>query len=63
MTVVRPSLSSVVCEKTSLLKYLLARCKAKRFDEVKGYAAEVLAILLAAVAGWGASAAFQRLRL
>ncbi len=47
MIVVRPSLASVVCERTSLLKTLVGRCKAKRFDEVKAYCAEMLAILLA----------------
>lgn len=47
MCTVRPSLSSTVCDKTALLRFLVMRCKAKRFDEVKGYAAEMLAILLA----------------
>jgi len=35
LVTVRPSLASVICDKTSLLRVLLTRVKAKRFDEVK----------------------------
>lgn len=47
LCVVKPSLCSLVCEKTGLMRVLVTRVKAKRFDEIKGYCAEMLAILLA----------------
>ncbi|KAL8550060.1 hypothetical protein ACS0TY_008770 [Phlomoides rotata] len=43
---VRPSVSELVCEKTKLLKWLLARIKIREFDSNKQYASEILAILL-----------------
>ncbi len=48
LVTVRPSLASLVCSKTSLLRVLLTRAKAKRFDDIKAYCAELLSILLAA---------------
>lgn len=44
---VRPSLTSTLADKTGLLRVLLLRLKAKRFDDVKAYCAELLSILLA----------------
>ncbi|EKU22723.1 beta-catenin-like protein 1 [Nannochloropsis gaditana CCMP526] len=48
LVTVRPSLAPLICEKTSFLRVLLTRVKAKRFDDVKAYCAELLSILLAA---------------
>ncbi|KAG8891004.1 hypothetical protein FRB98_000013 [Tulasnella sp. 332] len=42
----RPALSRTLLTKTSLLNLLLERIKAKRHDENRGYASELLAIIL-----------------
>ncbi|KAL0574666.1 hypothetical protein V5O48_007282 [Marasmius crinis-equi] len=41
-----PSLATDLVSKTSLLPWLLDRIQAKKFDENRGYAAEILSILL-----------------
>ncbi|KAK1236628.1 hypothetical protein PQX77_000180 [Marasmius sp. AFHP31] len=41
-----PTLSTNLVSKTSLLSWLLDRVQAKKFDENRGYAAEILSILL-----------------
>jgi beta-catenin-like protein 1 len=41
-----PQLSTHLVAKTSIIKWLLQRVKATRQDENRGYAAELLAILL-----------------
>uniref|UniRef100_A0A0E0K7B6 Beta-catenin-like protein 1 N-terminal domain-containing protein n=1 Tax=Oryza punctata TaxID=4537 RepID=A0A0E0K7B6_ORYPU len=42
----RPQLADIVCDRTKLLRWLLARLKAREFDANKQYASEILAILL-----------------
>lgn len=42
----RPALSRILLQKTTLLKFLLERIKAKKHDENRGYASELLAIVL-----------------
>jgi beta-catenin-like protein 1 len=42
----RPSLAEALCEKTSILKFLLQRFKSPGFDSNKNYSCEVLCILL-----------------
>ncbi|GJN22571.1 hypothetical protein PR202_gb10150 [Eleusine coracana subsp. coracana] len=42
----RPHLADAVCERTKLLRWLLARLKVRDFDANKQYASEILAILL-----------------
>ncbi|KAF0934532.1 hypothetical protein E2562_025628 [Oryza meyeriana var. granulata] len=42
----RPHLADLVCDRTKLLRWLLARLKAREFDANKQYASEILAILL-----------------
>ncbi|KAL6911205.1 hypothetical protein ACP4OV_000010 [Aristida adscensionis] len=42
----RPHLADAVCDRTKILRWLLARLKARDFDANKQYASEVLAILL-----------------
>jgi beta-catenin-like protein 1 len=41
-----PQLSSHLVEKTTIMKWLLARVQGKTHDENRGYAAELLVILL-----------------
>ncbi|CAI5958149.1 unnamed protein product [Closterium sp. NIES-65] len=41
-----PSVAEAVCERTRLLRWLLARIRVKEFDANKLYASEILAILL-----------------
>ncbi|KIY49252.1 DUF1716-domain-containing protein [Fistulina hepatica ATCC 64428] len=43
---VRPSLSSLLVSKTSILSWIFARIQIKTHDENRGYAAELLSILL-----------------
>lgn len=43
---INPELSVTLCEKTHILKYLLERLKAKKFDANKLYCSEILSILL-----------------
>ncbi|PKI54441.1 beta-catenin-like protein 1 [Punica granatum] len=43
---VKPTVSELVCERTKLLRWLLAKIRAKEFDSNKQYASEILAILL-----------------
>ncbi|TVU27597.1 hypothetical protein EJB05_19090, partial [Eragrostis curvula] len=42
----RPHLADAVCERTRILRWLLARLKVRDFDANKQYASEILAILL-----------------
>uniref|UniRef100_A0A0D9VN33 Beta-catenin-like protein 1 N-terminal domain-containing protein n=1 Tax=Leersia perrieri TaxID=77586 RepID=A0A0D9VN33_9ORYZ len=42
----RPHLADIVCDRTKILRWLLARLKAREFDANKQYASEILAILL-----------------
>lgn len=46
MLALKPELSTIIVAKTSFLKWLLTRMQAKTHDENRGYAAELLAILL-----------------
>ncbi|KAI4389358.1 hypothetical protein MLD38_001590 [Melastoma candidum] len=43
---VKPAVAELVCEKTKLLRWLLAKIRVKEFDSNKQYASEILAILL-----------------
>jgi len=43
---IRPSIASLICEKTNILKFLLLRLKVKKFDANKLYCSEILSILL-----------------
>jgi beta-catenin-like protein 1 len=43
---VRPDIAVLICSKTHILKFLLARLKVKKFDANKLYASEILSILL-----------------
>ena len=45
---IRPALCGTMCEKTTILKFLLKRLKVKKFDANKLYASEILSILLQA---------------
>jgi beta-catenin-like protein 1 len=46
MLALNPDLSGFIVSKTSFLGWLLSRIQAKTHDENRGYAAELLAILL-----------------
>lgn len=43
---VKPAVAEMVCEKTKILRWLMAKIKVREFDGVKQYASEILAILL-----------------
>ncbi|KAJ6364478.1 hypothetical protein OIU76_029434 [Salix suchowensis] len=46
MIEVEPKVAEMICEKTRVLKWLLAKLKVREFDSNKQYAAEILSILL-----------------
>ncbi|XP_026408021.1 beta-catenin-like protein 1 [Papaver somniferum] len=46
MVEVKPAVAELVCERTKLLRWLLAKIKVREFDGNKQYASELLAILL-----------------
>ncbi|CAM9534401.1 unnamed protein product, partial [Heterosigma akashiwo] len=45
---IQPSICIPLCEKTNILEFLLNRVKARKFDNNKLYASELLSILLQA---------------
>eukprot|EP00741_Cyanophora_paradoxa_P017723 tig00000203_g17117.t1 len=46
MIEVKPEVTSIVCQKTPLMKWLIGRLRVREFDQNKLYASEILAILL-----------------